>query len=115
MIWVPSVADRELRQLLIHSQHMVWMRTQIKNQLQHIALNQGWQKKRKLWSEAGLKLLRSLALEPWTGQRRDNCLELLLAVPEKNPPPGPARAKNPPPPPPPPPFATPPPDRPPPS
>src|SRR5260370_5048490 len=59
------------------------MRTRIKNQLQHIALNQGWQKKRKLWSEAGLKLLRSLALEPWTGQRRDTLLEMLQELQEK--------------------------------
>jgi transposase len=82
-IWVPSVAERDLRQLLIHRQHLVWMRTRIKNQLQHIALNQGWQKKRKLWSEAGLKLLRSLALEPWTGQRRDTLLEMLQELQEK--------------------------------
>ena len=57
---------RDLRQLLIHRQHLVRMRARIKNQLQHIALNQGWQKKRKLWSEAGLELLRNLKLEPWT-------------------------------------------------
>jgi transposase len=76
-IWVPSVAERDLRQLLIHRQHLVRMRTRIKNQLQHIALNQGYQKKYKLWSEAGLKLLRSLELEPWTGQRRDTLLEML--------------------------------------
>jgi len=52
MIWVPTVAERDLRQLLIHRQHLVRMRTRIKNQLQHVALNQGWQKKRKLWSQA---------------------------------------------------------------
>src|SRR5258707_1304730 len=89
-IWVPSVAERDLRQLLIHRQHLVWMRTRIKYQLQHIALNQGWQKKRKLWSEAGVKLLRSLALEPWTGQRRDTLLEMLQGVQEKIRPPDPA-------------------------
>jgi transposase len=37
-IWVPTVAERDLRQLLIHRQHLVRMRTRIKNQLQHIAL-----------------------------------------------------------------------------
>jgi transposase len=82
-IWVPTVAERDLRQLLIHRQHLVRMRTRIKNQLQHIALNQGWQKKRKLWSEAGLELLRSLPLEPWTGTRRDTLLELLAELEEK--------------------------------
>src|SRR5215470_9306578 len=82
-IWVATVAERDLRQLLIHRQHLVRMRTRIKNQLQHIALNQGWQKKRKLWSEAGLQLLQSLELEPWTRQRRDTLLAMLVELEEK--------------------------------
>jgi len=82
-IWVPTVAERDLRQLLIHRHHLVGMRSRIKNQLQHIALNQGWQKKRRLWSEAGLELLRSLPLEPWTGQRRDTLLEMLKELEAK--------------------------------
>src|SRR5215471_17261582 len=44
-IWVPSLAERDLRQLLKHRHTLVQMRTRSKNQLQHIALNQGWQKK----------------------------------------------------------------------
>src|SRR5215470_12116383 len=59
------------------------MRTRVKNQLQHIALNQGWQKKRKLWSKTGLQLLSSLKLEPWTGQRRDTLLEMLQELEDK--------------------------------
>ena len=82
-IWVPTVAERDLRQLLMHRQHLVRMRTRIKNQLQHIALNQGMQKKRKLWSQAGLELLRSLKLEPWTQQRRNTLLEMLEELEEK--------------------------------
>jgi transposase len=82
-IWVPTVAERDLRQLLIHRQHLVQMRTRVKNQLQHIALNQGWQKKRKLWTEAGLKLLRDLKLERWSEQRRDTLLEMLAELEEK--------------------------------
>lgn len=82
-IWVPTMGERDLRQLLIHRQHLVRMRTRVKNQLQHIALNQGWQKKRKLWSEEGLKLLRNLKLEPWTQKRRDTLLELLEDLEEK--------------------------------
>src|SRR5215469_9764227 len=82
-IWVPTVAERDVRQLLIHRQHLVRMRSRIKNQLQHMALNQGWQKKRKLWSEAGMELLRSLKLEPWTQQRRDTLLEMLEELEEK--------------------------------
>lgn len=82
-IWVPTVAERDLRQLLMHRQHLVRIRTRIKNQLQHIALNQGWQKKRKLWSEAGLELLRGLQLEPWAGQRRDVLLQMLQELEQK--------------------------------
>jgi len=38
-IWVPSVEERDLRQLLLHRHHLVRMRTRVKNQLQHMALN----------------------------------------------------------------------------
>ena len=82
-IWVPTVAERDLRQLLLHREHLVRMRRQVKNQLQHIALNQGWQKKHRLWSESGLELLRSLKLEPWGQQRRDTLLEMLEELEEK--------------------------------
>jgi transposase len=82
-IWVPTVAERDLRQLLIHRHHLVRMRSRIKNQLQHMALNQGWQKKSKLWSRAGLDLLRNLKLEPWASQRRDTLLAMLLDLEEK--------------------------------
>lgn len=76
-IWIPTIAERDLRQLLLHRQHLVRTRTRIKNQLQHIALSYGLQKKRKLWSQAGQERLRSLQLEPWTRQRRDTLLEML--------------------------------------
>ena len=51
-IWVPTAAERDARQLFLHRHKLVRMRTQ-KNQLQALALNQGVQRKRKLWSEAG--------------------------------------------------------------
>lgn len=76
-IWIPTVEERDLRQLLLHRWHLVRMRARIKNQLQHIALNQGLQKKSKLWSKAGLEQLRKLELEPWARQRRDELLEML--------------------------------------
>ena len=76
-IWIPTVAERDLRQLLIHRRHLVRMRARIKNQLQHLALNQGVQKKHKLWTQAGIAKLRQLELEPWAGQRRDTLLEML--------------------------------------
>lgn len=82
-IWVPTVAERDLRQLLMHRHHLVRMRTRVKNQLQHIALNQGVQKKYKLWTQAGLKLLRELELEPWTRLRRDTLLQILEELEQK--------------------------------
>lgn len=82
-IWVPTVAERDLRQLLMHRHHLVRMRTRVKNQLQHIAINQGIQRKYKLWTQAGLKVLRELELEPWTRLRRDTLLEMLQELEEK--------------------------------
>jgi transposase len=76
-IWIPTVAERDLRQLLIHRRHLVRMRARTKNQLQHIALNQGMQRRYKLWSRAGMEMLRKLELEPWARQRRDALLEML--------------------------------------
>src|SRR5260370_17849688 len=46
-IWGPSVSERDLRQVLIHRQHLAWMRTPIKNQLQRRAFNPVRQKNRK--------------------------------------------------------------------
>ena len=76
-IWVPSLAQLEVRQLLKHRHTMVQMRTRIKNQLQHIALNAGFQKKRKLWTKPGRAFLQGLVLESWTKRRRDDLLVLL--------------------------------------
>jgi transposase len=76
-LWVPSPEQRDERQLLLHRHKLVGMRRQIKNQLQHLALNQGVQQKRKLWSAAGRERLEQLRLTGWTGQRRDELLSLL--------------------------------------
>jgi len=82
-VWIPTVEERDLRQLLMHRHHLVRMRTRVKNQLQHIALNQGVQKKYKLWTKAGMELLRQLELEPWTRLRRDTLLEMLEELEQK--------------------------------
>ena len=76
-VWVPSVEQRDVRQLLLHRHKLVAMRRQVKNELQHLALNQGVQQKRKLWSEAGRQRLQELPLTGWTAQRRQDSLELL--------------------------------------
>lgn len=37
-IWVPTPAERDTRQLILHRHRLVQMRTRVKNQLQHLAL-----------------------------------------------------------------------------
>jgi transposase len=76
-IWVPTVQQRDLKQLLIHRDKRVRMRTQVKNQLQAIALNQGLRLRSKLWSQEGLEQLRGLPLRPYTRRRREELLGLL--------------------------------------
>jgi transposase len=76
-IWTPSIEQRDQRQLLIHRWGLVRLRARAKNELQHLAMNKGVQKKARLWSEAGQKLLRELPLQHWAGQRRENLLRLL--------------------------------------
>jgi transposase len=75
-IWTPSGQEKDLRQLLIHRHKLVRIRTQVKNELQHLAMNQGITKKRKLWSKAGEKVLRELPLKPWAGRRREDLFKL---------------------------------------
>jgi len=79
-IWVPSAGERDLRQLLWHRHKLVQMRTGIKNQLQHVAMNQGLQKKRQLWSKQGQQWLKQLVLPPWTERRREDLLLLLQGL-----------------------------------
>jgi transposase len=79
-IWMPSSAVRDLRQLLLHRYKLVIMRARVKNELQHLCLNQGVQRKRKLWSKAGQQLLRELPLKPWAGRRRDDLLKLMAML-----------------------------------
>ena len=82
-IWTPSSQEKDLRQLLIHRSRLVGLRARVKNELQHLALNRGVQKKRKLWSEAGQKVLREIPLRPWAGRRREDLLKLLAMLNEQ--------------------------------
>jgi len=82
-IWTPSSQQRDLRQLLIHRYKLVRVRAQVKNGLQHLALNRGMQKKRRLWSEAGQKALCTLVLPPWASRRREDLLKLLSTLDEQ--------------------------------
>jgi transposase len=76
-IWTPTSAQKDLRQLLIHRHKLVRLRAQAKNGLQHLAMNRGMQKKRRLWSKAGQTALRELPLPPWAGRRREDLLSVL--------------------------------------
>src|SRR5271157_592516 len=73
----PTAEIRNQRQLLVHRHKLVRLRAQVKNELQHLAMNQGVQKKARLWSQAGQKLLRELPLAGWAAARRANLLELM--------------------------------------
>jgi len=76
-IWVPSSANRDLRQLLWHRHRMVQARTRVMNQLQSVALNEGVRCKKRLWRERGRQQLESFALGPWASRRRHDLLQLL--------------------------------------
>jgi transposase len=76
-IWTPSRQERDQRQLLIHRYKLVTLRARVKNELQHLALNQGMQKGRSLWSKDGQKQLLELPLQFRAVTRRKNLLELL--------------------------------------
>ncbi len=62
-IWVPTPAERDLRQLVLHRVKLVQMRTKVQNQLQAMAMGQGVCRKKKLWSERGRAELESLRLD----------------------------------------------------
>jgi len=76
-IWVPSPENRDLRQLLWHRHRLEQMRTRIMNQLQALAMNEGYRWKEKLFREQGRAQLEKLTLAPWASRRRRELLELL--------------------------------------
>jgi len=75
--WVPSLEMRDVRQLLVHRHKLVGMRRQVKNQLQHLAMNQGLQLKHRLWTQKGRQRLEELALSGWPARRREDGLRWL--------------------------------------
>ena len=82
-IWVPSHGERDQRQLLLHRHRLVQMRTRVKTELQHLALNQGLQQKRGLWSVRGRADLERLPLTGWTCRRRQDLLQILEMLEEQ--------------------------------
>jgi transposase len=79
-IWMPSSEVRDLRQLLLHRYKLVIIRARVKNELQHLCLNKGVQRQRKLWTKVGQKVLRDLPLKAWAGRRRDDLLGLMAML-----------------------------------
>ena len=76
-IWVPSLVERDVRQLLVHRMKLVRARTMMKNQLHFLAMSQGVCRKHKLWTVKGRTELAGLALLPWASRRRKELLEML--------------------------------------
>lgn len=76
-IWVPSLEERDVRQLLVQRHKQVVARTQIKNQLHALALRQGLRKRGKLWTQTGRAELEKLELLPYANSRRKQMLATL--------------------------------------
>ena len=76
-IWVPTPAERDLRQLLWHRHKLVRMRTMLGNQLHFLAMSQGLCRKKKLFTRKGRTELGELSLGPWASRRRTELLRLL--------------------------------------
>jgi transposase len=76
-IWIPSPAERDVRQLVRHRHKLVRMRTSVMNQLHALAIGQGLCRKQKLWSKVGRMELQALVLDPWAHRRRHELLQLL--------------------------------------
>ncbi len=76
-LWVPTAAERDARQLIVHWHKRVELRTRVKNQLHALALNQRLRLHGKLWTRAGLEQLQALALPPYGAARRAELLRQL--------------------------------------
>jgi transposase len=79
-LWRPSWEQRNVRQLLLHRHRLIEIRTRVKNGLQHLMLNSGVQRKRKLWTETGERMLQQYPLQGWAACRREDLLQLLQVL-----------------------------------
>jgi transposase len=76
-IWIPTPAERDARQLLLHRHRLVRWRTAIQNQLHALARNQGVLPRRSFWTRSGRQQLESIPLDRWASRRRQYLLRLL--------------------------------------
>jgi transposase len=76
-IWVPSPAERDTRQLLLHRHKLVGWRTQVQNQLHALARSEGVRAHTSFWTQKGRQQLESLSLDHWAARRRQDLLRML--------------------------------------
>ena len=76
-IWRPTMAERDLRQLVWHRQKLVWMRNAVGNQLHALAMGEGVCRKKKLFTKKGRAELEGLELGRWASHRRQALLSML--------------------------------------
>jgi transposase len=76
-LWVPTAAERDARQLIVHRHKRVQMRTRVKNQLHALAMNQGLRLRWHLWTREGRKQLEALHLLPYAAARRADLVHQL--------------------------------------
>jgi transposase len=76
-IWRPTLAERDLRQLVWHRQKLVWMRNAVGNQLHALAMGEGVCRKKKLFTKKGRAELQGLQLGRWASHRRQALLSML--------------------------------------
>src|SRR3974377_369903 len=74
-IWRPTMAERDLRQLVWHRQKLVWMRNAVGNQLHALAMGEGVCRKKQLWTKQGRAELQALNLGACASDRRQDVLE----------------------------------------
>jgi transposase len=76
-LWRPTMAERDLRQLVWHRQKLVWMRNAVGNQLHALAMGEGVCRKKKLFTKKGRAELEGLKLDRWASRRRQELLRML--------------------------------------
>ncbi|HKF46577.1 MAG TPA: IS110 family transposase [Terracidiphilus sp.] len=81
--WLPTAAERDVRQLIVHRHKRVQMETRVKNQLHALAINQGLRMRWKLWSKEGRQQLQALPLLPYAAARRADLLQQLDQMEEE--------------------------------
>lgn len=78
--WTSTTEMPDHQQLLIHRHRVVQVRMRVKNKLQRLALSQGLQRNRELWTTEGRARLEVLPLERWTARRRHDVLLMVASL-----------------------------------